>query len=62
MNPYQIIVDILDKPNVPKHYRQLKEYYSNCSMQNEALAVDYLLEKKFGKNNETSDDSFDNSK
>lgn len=60
MQPYQILIDILDKPEAPKNYRKFKEYYEKNHMLNEASAIDYLIEKKFGKNNEvTPNDSPD---
>ena len=63
MHPYQIIIDILDKPEAPKCYRNLKKYFVECNMLKEASAVDFLIEKKFGKNNDnTFDDSSDNTK
>ncbi len=51
MQPYQIIIDILDKPEAPKNYRKFKEYLEKNNMLNEASAIGYLIEKKFGKNN-----------
>lgn len=63
MHPYQIIIDILDKPDAPKCYRTLKEYFKDCNMHQEASAIDFLIEKKFDKNNhDTTNDSLDNSK
>ena len=60
MQPYQILIDILDKPEAPKNYRKLKEYFEKNNMLNEASAIGYLIEKKFGKNNViTSNDSSD---
>lgn len=50
MDNIQILVQILDKPDVPKFYRELYKYYQSKNMQNEMDAIRYLIEKKFSKN------------
>lgn len=48
----QIFASILDKPDAPKFYRELQSYYHKKNLTDEALAIGFLLENKFGKNNE----------
>lgn len=48
----QIFSSILEKPDVPKFYRELQSYYQKNNLIDEALAIGFLLENKFGKNNE----------
>lgn len=50
MDLLQILLQILDKPNVPKFYKELYNYYKSKNMQNEMEAIHYLIEKKFNKN------------
>jgi len=50
MENIQILVQILDKPDIPKFYRELCKYYESKNMQNEMNAIRYLIEKKFTKN------------
>jgi hypothetical protein len=52
MDLAQIFHSLLDKPNVPKFYRELRLYYLEKNMLHEASAIGFLLENKFGKNNE----------
>lgn len=59
MEIYQILLGILDKPNVPKFYRELRNYYQSQKMLQEAAAIDHLIEKRFEKN-VTLDDSHNN--
>lgn len=60
MNIYQILIAILDKPNATKFYRELKNYYENNELINEANAIDYLIENKFKKNDIIIDNSHNN--
>jgi hypothetical protein len=50
MDIIKILIEILDKPNVPKFYRELYKYYQSKSMKNEMDAMLHLIEKKFNKN------------
>jgi len=50
MENIQILVKILDKPDIPKFYRELHKYYQSKNMHNEMNAIQYLIEKKFKKN------------
>lgn len=50
MENIQILVKILDKPDIPKFYRELYKYYQSKNMHNEMNAIHYLIEKKFKKN------------
>lgn len=52
MDIFQILVRLLEKPDVPKFYRQLREAYQSQNKLHEAEAIGYLIEKKFGKINE----------
>jgi hypothetical protein len=49
MDIYQILLAILEKPNVPKFYRELRCYYQKIGMLQEADAIEYLIESKFEK-------------
>lgn len=56
-------MSILEKPNALKPYRELKNFYEQKGLTNEALALSHLIEKKFNKNNViTLNDSSDNPK
>lgn len=50
MDVYRILVELLDKPNAPKFYRNLYNFYKLKNMENEAEAFLYLIENKFDKN------------
>lgn len=54
MDVAQIFFSILNRPNVPRPYGDLKAYYENNNLNEEASAILYLIEKKFEKNNETT--------
>lgn len=59
MEAYQILVSLLDKPNVPKFYRELRKYYQSKGLLHEAAAIGHLIEKKFEKKDAfTTDSSF----
>ena len=60
MDIYQIFLELLDKTDAPKFYRELRNYYQNNNLLNEALAIDYLIENKFKKNENSIDNSFIN--
>lgn len=49
MEIYEILLAILDKPDVPKFYRKLRDHYQNNGRLNEVSALNYLIEKKFEK-------------
>jgi hypothetical protein len=53
----QIFLSILDKPEVPRFYRELQTYYQKSNMSEEAQAIGFLVEKKFEKKNEVSSDN-----
>jgi hypothetical protein len=55
----KIFSSILDKPDVPKFYRDLQSYYHKNNMAQEASAIGFLIENKFGKNYDKSSDSPD---
>ena len=54
MDIAKIFSSILDKPDIPKFYRELQSYYQKNNMLNESLSIGFLLENKFGKKNEES--------
>ena len=60
MEIYQIFLAILDKPDVPKFYRELRSHYQNNGMSQEASAIDHLIEKKFGKKDVSVNNSHNN--
>jgi len=53
----QIIFSILEKPEVPRFYRELQSYYITLNMTQEAQAIAHLIEKKFEKNHEIASDN-----
>ena len=59
MDLYQIYLAILDKPDAPKFYRELKNCYASFSMDHEGSVIAHLIEKKFAKNAVTNDPSGD---
>lgn len=52
MELLQIYNSLLDKPDIPKFYRDLKAYYQKHGLIQEAEAIGFLIENKFGKNND----------
>jgi hypothetical protein len=61
MDLAQILIDLLDKPDIPRPYRELQKYYANANRSEEAAAIASLLERKFEKKNEiTTDGSHSN--
>ena len=59
MHIYNIFLNILDKPNTPRFYEELQQWYAVNGFPYEASAIAYLVEKKFSKNNERSNDPSD---
>lgn len=53
-------MSLLDKPAAPKFYRELRDYYENKGLLNEASAIDHLIELKFKKNENPADNSSNN--
>ena len=56
MEVFKIFSSLIDKPNVPKFYRELASYYDKHEMHHESEAIVFLIENKFGKNNEHTSD------
>ena len=52
MDISKIFTELLDKPDVPKYYRELQKNYISVKMLEEAAAIASLLERKFEKKNE----------
>ena len=52
MDISKIFTELLDKPDVPKYYRELQKHYISVNMLEEAAAIASLLERKFEKKNE----------
>jgi hypothetical protein len=52
-----ILSNILDKPSIPRFYKELQKYYEANAKPYEAAAFNSLIENKFGKNanNQPSD-------
>jgi len=57
MNIAKIFIELLDKPDVPRYYRELQKHYISVDMLEEAAAIASLLERKFEKKNEISTDN-----
>jgi hypothetical protein len=55
MELHEIFLAILDKPDVPKFYRELRNHYQSINKLQEASAISYLLKKKFEKKDESID-------
>lgn len=54
MEVYKILLEILNKPEAPKFYRELSHYYERKGNIQEASAIKFLLEQKFKKNESTN--------
>ena len=50
-----ILVQLIEKPNAPKFYRDLYKYYNEKKMENEALAILNLIKIKFDQKNDNHD-------
>lgn len=61
MEIYQILFSLLEIPDSPKYYRELRDYYKKANLENEADAIDYLIKEKFEKTNVLPADNPDNS-
>jgi len=57
MELMQILANILEKPEVPRFYRELQSYCNNNNMTEESQAIAFLIEKKFEKKNEVPADN-----
>lgn len=55
----EIFLSIIDKPFIPRYYRELYQFYLTHNLTEEAAAIAYLIENKFGKKNEGSSDHTD---
>lgn len=60
MEIYQILLEILNKPDAPKFYRELRNYYQNNNLTHEASAISYLIENKFEKKDVDFNNSHNN--
>lgn len=56
MDIAQIFFDLLNKPDIPRPYRELQKYYGSINKNEEAASITFLLENKFEKKNEISSD------
>ena len=52
MNIYQLLVNLIEKPEAYKVYKDLCEHYKDKSLLEEHKAFSYLIEKRFNKKNE----------
>lgn len=43
----EIFLNIIDKPNIPKFYKELLNYYIKHNMIEEANGIQYLIETKY---------------
>jgi hypothetical protein len=57
MDLYQILAAILDKPSVPKFYRELRNHYQSKGMMHESSAISHLIEHRFEKKDVITVDS-----
>jgi hypothetical protein len=56
MDLFKIFVEMLDQPEAIQLYRKLQKCYKDRNMLDEAAAVSYLVEQKFGKKHEGTAD------
>ena len=49
-----LILRIIESPLSEKNYKDLKKYYENAEMFNEAKAIEDLINVRFHKNNNSS--------
>jgi len=59
MEIYKILLEILDKPDIPKFYRKLRSHYEKNGHSHEVSAFNYLIEKKFEQKDATPPDDSD---
>lgn len=57
MNVYQIIVNLIEKPDVPKFYRDLRNHYIENKLLQEAEVYEHLIETKFGKKDDSNNNT-----
>lgn len=57
MTIYEIFISIIDKPDIINNYRKLKQFYEKHALIYEASVIDYLIERKFKKNNDSPNNS-----
>ena len=50
-----IFVQLIEKPNAPKFYRDLYKYYNEKKMENEAMEILNLIKIKFDQDLEKND-------
>lgn len=58
-NKLEIFVDLLRSPDAEVVYRRIKSFYLDSGMAAEADAIQYLIDSKFGGENETNSDGSD---
>jgi len=61
MEIYQILISLLERPDSPKYYRELRDYYQKLGLENETEAITYLIERKFNNKDVFSVDDSNNS-
>lgn len=49
MELYKIFIEMLQYPNSPKVYRNMRDFYDKVGKSHEAKAFSYLLEMKFNE-------------
>lgn len=55
MEIYKIFINLVKYPDSQKFYKDLFNYYNQNNFANEAKAFDYLIEKRFNKNDAIDD-------
>ena len=60
MKIYNIIVNIIQNPLIPRYYKELHDYYEFVEEKELTLAFSYLIEHKFNKNDSTNNTHVDN--
>lgn len=59
---YKILWNLIENPTAPRFYRELRDHYYRLNKTHEVLAIDYLIEQRFGKKDASTDDSLTGSK
>ena len=58
MEIYNILIEIIEKPEAIQIYKNLQKYYESQRMTNEADAILHLIENKFKKQNVSNSTDF----
>lgn len=57
MDIQKVFLNMLQYPNSPKTYRELRDLYNKLGRSHEAKAFDYLIEVKFNGSRDNNDNN-----